>query len=43
MEKIDPRTPDLTQENISKIAKLFPDVVTETLNAEGGGSQGHRL
>lgn len=35
MEKINPETPDLTQENIDKIAELFPDVVTETLGEDG--------
>ena len=35
MEKISRDTPDLTQENIAKIAALFPDVVTETKDADG--------
>lgn len=35
MEKISRETPDLTQENIAKIAALFPDVVTETKDADG--------
>lgn len=35
MEKISRETPDLTQENIAKIAVLFPDVVTETKDADG--------
>lgn len=35
MEKISRETPDLTQENIAKIAALFPDVVTETTDADG--------
>lgn len=35
MEKINPETPDLTQENIDKIAELFPDVMTETQDADG--------
>lgn len=35
IHKIDPVTPDLTQENISKIAQLFPDVVTETADKNG--------
>lgn len=35
MDKISQETPDLTQENIAKIAALFPDVVTETKDADG--------
>lgn len=35
MEKIPGETPDLTQENIEKIAALFPDAVTESRDAEG--------
>lgn len=35
MEKISRETPDLTQENIAKIAMLFPDVVTEATDADG--------
>lgn len=35
MEKVNIATPDLTQENIEKIAVLFPDVVTEIM--DGGG------
>lgn len=35
MEKISRETPDLTQENIAKIAALFPDVVTETKDVDG--------
>lgn len=35
MEKINPETPDLTQENIDKIAELFPDVMTEVQDADG--------
>lgn len=35
MEKISRETPDLTQENIAKIAALFPDAVTETKDADG--------
>ena len=35
MEKISWETPDLTQENIAKIAALFPDVVTEATDADG--------
>lgn len=36
MEKVNIATPDLTQENIEKIAVLFPDVVTEIM--DGGGN-----
>lgn len=35
MEKIGRETPDLTQENIAKIAAFFPDVVTEAIDADG--------
>lgn len=35
MDKISRKTPDLTQENIAKIAALFPDVVTEIKDADG--------
>lgn len=35
MEKISRETPDLTQENIRRLAELFPDVVTES-KTEGG-------
>lgn len=35
MEKIRRETPDLTQENIAKIAALFPDAVTEAKTAGG--------
>lgn len=35
MDRISQETPDLTQENIAKIAALFPDVVTETKDADG--------
>lgn len=35
MDKISRKTPDLTQENIAKIAALFPDVVTETKDTDG--------
>ena len=38
MEKISRETPDLTQENIAKIAALFPDVVTEAKDADGNVS-----
>lgn len=35
MEKIDQQTPDLTEENIERLAELFPDVVTESRDADG--------
>ncbi len=35
MEKITPGTPDLTQENVEKIAALFPNAVTEATDADG--------
>lgn len=35
MEKIDLSTPNITQENIEKIAALFPDAVTESMDEEG--------
>ena len=35
MEKIGRETPDLTQENIAKIASLFPDAVTEAADEDG--------
>lgn len=35
MEKINLSTPDITAENVEKIAALFPDAVTETRDAEG--------
>jgi adenine-specific DNA-methyltransferase len=35
MEKMNLSTPDITQENIEKIAELFPDTVTEAEDPEG--------
>lgn len=35
MEKLKLHTPDLTDENIAKIAGLFPNCVTETANEDG--------
>lgn len=35
MDKISRETRDLTQENIAKIAALFPDAVTEAMDASG--------
>ena len=34
-EKIDLKTKDIVLENINKIAKLFPNCLTETVNSEG--------
>ena len=39
MEKLDSLTPDLTQENIDRIAALFPECATEAENESGGGSR----
>ena len=35
IEKIERRTPDLTDELVDKLAELMPDIVTEALDAEG--------
>ena len=35
MEKIDPRTTDITRENIERLIELFPSVATETTDADG--------
>lgn len=35
MEKIELSTPDITQENIDKIAALFPDAMTESMDEDG--------
>jgi len=35
MEKLKMHSPDLTEQNIDRIAELFPQVVTETLDADG--------
>lgn len=35
MDKISRETPDITQENIAKIAALFPDAATEAMDADG--------
>jgi adenine-specific DNA-methyltransferase len=35
MEKLNLKTPDLTQENIAKLAELFPNCVTEKKNDKG--------
>lgn len=35
MDRVDSHTPDLTQENIERLARLFPDAVTESMDAEG--------
>ena len=34
-ERIQPGTPDGTEENVEKVAELFPEVVTEVADAEG--------
>jgi hypothetical protein len=34
MQKLDMQTPDLTDANIEKIAKLFPQVLTEKEDEE---------
>lgn len=36
MEKIELRTPDGTMENIERLGELFPQVVTEVQNEDGG-------
>lgn len=35
MEKLKMHTPDRAEENYKKLAELFPDAVTETLDDEG--------
>jgi adenine-specific DNA-methyltransferase len=35
MDKIQPGTTDGTEENIQKIAALFPEVMTEVADADG--------
>ena len=40
MEKLKLHTPDLTTQNIEKIAALFPNCVTETKDAKGGIKRG---
>src|ERR1700710_1132315 len=35
MEKLKMRTPDLTEQNIDRIAELFPQVITETRDPDG--------
>jgi len=35
MEKLKMHSPDLTEQNIDRIAELFPQVITETLDADG--------
>ncbi|MBK5262466.1 MAG: hypothetical protein JJE17_07845 [Peptostreptococcaceae bacterium] len=35
MEKVKQETPDLTQQNIDRIAELFPSAITETKDADG--------
>ncbi len=36
MEKLRPHSPSLTERNVDKIAGLFPGVITETLDSDGG-------
>lgn len=35
MERIEHATPDITQENIRRIAELFPSVITEVVDSDG--------
>ena len=35
MEKLKPHSPDFTQENIARLAGLFPNCVTESRAADG--------
>ena len=35
MEKLKMQTPDLVNENVEKIGKIFPEVITETKDKEG--------
>ena len=35
MEKLKMHTPDITEENYQKLAALFPNAVTETVNEDG--------
>ncbi len=35
MDKLPQQTPDITQQNIERIAELFPSAITETKDAEG--------
>jgi len=35
MEKLKLETPDLTQQNIDRIAELFPSAITETKDEDG--------
>ena len=35
MEKLKMHTPDITEENYQKLASLFPNAVTETVNEDG--------
>lgn len=37
MEKMKMESPDITSQNIEKIAKLFPNCVTESSNRDSGG------
>ncbi len=35
MTKLDMKTPDFTDENIEKLAQLFPNIVTESKDEKG--------
>lgn len=35
MEKLKMHTPDLAEENFRKLAAMFPNAVTETINEDG--------
>ena len=43
MDKLKMQTIDGVQDNIAKIAELFPECITEVRNKMGGGKQSHRL
>lgn len=38
MENLKMHTPDLAYENFKKLAALFPNAVTETIDKSGGGN-----
>ncbi len=40
MDKLDMQTPDITNENIEKLARIFPDVITETKDENGNITKG---
>lgn len=41
MESLKMHTPNLADENFKKLAALFPNAVTETLDEMGGGDSCH--